>query len=374
MASHGGGQTGEVAERYRASMVLAGVGDAMGYRNGVWEFTFDGVAILRELKALGGLDKLSIKKCMVSDDQVMHLATAEALVEHGAERPLEELYPILAKHYVKCFDDMGGRAPGPMTSQSVRHLSFHRWDTIPYCRLGGGCGGAMRAMCIGLRFPGEENRDKLIAASIESSRMTHNHPTGLFGALVAALFTAYAIEKIPPIQWGRLLLDQILPRAYRYLEQQGRDWAEYQADLKYFEDHWRAYMLLRKIDNGEAEPTFPEVWGPAERDAYYSSIAWAGWGGASGHDSVIIAYDALLGAGDSWHELVYRGILHGGDNDSTGVICGAWFGALYGLAGVAPVSHYADLEYRDRAEAAAQRLLALATTANSTTSAQRNDE
>jgi ADP-ribosylarginine hydrolase len=91
---------------------------------------------------------------------------------------------------------------------------------------------------------------------------------------------------------------------------------------------------------------------------------------------VIIAYDALLGAGDSWHELVYRGILHGGDNDSTGVICGAWFGALYGLAGVAPVSHYADLEYRDRAEAAAQRLLALATTTanTTTTSAQRSDE
>ena len=26
-----------------------------------------------------------------------------------------------------------------------------------------------------------------------------------------------------------------------------------------------------------------------------------------------------------------RGILHGGDNDSTGTIAGAWFGALYGL-------------------------------------------
>jgi hypothetical protein len=33
---------------------------------------------------------------------------------------------------------------------------------------------------------------------------------------------------------------------------------------------------------------------------------------------VIIAYDALLGAKGSWNELVYRGILHGGDNDSTG--------------------------------------------------------
>jgi hypothetical protein len=106
--------------------------------------------------------------------------TVQALVEHG-ERPLEELYPILAKHYIASFDDMGGRAPGPMTGQSVRHLKSEPWDSmcpahahvavcgvcsharcgscaaIPYCRLGGGCGGAMRAMCIGLRFPGEAN-------------------------------------------------------------------------------------------------------------------------------------------------------------------------------------------------------------------------
>ncbi len=65
----------------------------------------------------------------------------------------------------------------------------------------------------------------------------------------------------------------------------------------------------------------------------------SGWGGSSGHDSVIIAYDALLGCKGSWEEFCNRGILHGGvmiitieslidpgDNDSTGAIGGAWFG------------------------------------------------
>jgi len=45
-------------------------------------------------------------------------------------------------------------------------------------------------------------------------------------------------------------------------------------------------------------------------------------------------YDALLAAGNSWDELCMRAVLHGGDSDSTGAIACAWFGALYGFAGV----------------------------------------
>jgi len=45
-------------------------------------------------------------------------------------------------------------------------------------------------------------------------------------------------------------------------------------------------------------------------------------------------YDALLAAGNSWEELCMRAVLHGGDNDSTGAIACAWFGALYGFTGV----------------------------------------
>jgi len=54
---------------------------------------------------------------------------------------------------------------------------------------------------------------------------------------------------------------------------------------------------------------------------------------------LVCRYDSLLAAGNSWEELCMRGVLHGGDNDSTGAIAGACFGALYGFTGV-PKCHY----------------------------------
>ena len=108
------------------------------------------------------------------------------------------------------------------------------------------------------------------------------------------------------------------------------------------------------------------------RGRFYRSISFRGWGGASGHDCVIIAYDALLGSRGCWvrfrvsgilllcmlptpiadrvycggcpqDQLVRRGVLHGGDNDSTGTIAGAWWGACYGFRGV-PGGNYKAME------------------------------
>lgn len=51
----------DMPSRYKAAMVLSGVGDAMGYRSGDWEFNFVGADIHKELKQLGGIGKLHMK-------------------------------------------------------------------------------------------------------------------------------------------------------------------------------------------------------------------------------------------------------------------------------------------------------------------------
>uniref|UniRef100_A0A4W3GWR9 [Protein ADP-ribosylarginine] hydrolase-like n=3 Tax=Callorhinchus milii TaxID=7868 RepID=A0A4W3GWR9_CALMI len=62
-------------------MLLSAVGDALGYRNEQWEYCESGEQIHSELEGLGGLGNIHV--CLphwpVSDDTVLHLASAQAL-------------------------------------------------------------------------------------------------------------------------------------------------------------------------------------------------------------------------------------------------------------------------------------------------------
>lgn len=84
-------------DQFKASMVLSAVGDALGYKNGEWEFCDSGEAIHQELQSLGGLENIDIKGWVVSDDTVLHLATAEALVSSWKTR--QELFLTIASKY-----------------------------------------------------------------------------------------------------------------------------------------------------------------------------------------------------------------------------------------------------------------------------------
>jgi hypothetical protein len=158
-----------------------------------------------------------------------------------------------------------------------------------------------------------------------------------------------------------------------------------------------------------AQWTPKQAWGVQERDAYYSSISWDGWGGASGRPqepSFPVCLSSLdhatmglqmgrprccdyrlrraagreelmartgLPRNPAWRGQQYHqssplsfvrcrvnrvhAILTKA-NLCAGAICRAWFGALYGYHGV-PRCNYEALEYRERAEAAADTLLKL---------------
>jgi ADP-ribosylarginine hydrolase len=256
--------------------------------------------------------------------------------------------------YIDCFDDMGGRAPGGTCGGGVRLLSRlgQNWRKVPYSAYGGGCGASMRSAAIGLLYHGAKWREHLIAVSIESGRLTHNHPTGFLGAMVASAFTALAIEGVPKVRWGTILLKELLPLSREYLQRCKRDWEEIERDMKRFEGQWTEYLEIRgllDVDENNAAtttPKFPENYGVAERDEFYNKWSYRGWAGASGDDSVIIAYDALLGAGDDWENLMERGALHAGDSDSTATVAGAWWGAFHGFHHV-PTPNTQHLEKKE---------------------------
>ncbi|XP_068760810.1 ADP-ribosylhydrolase ARH1-like [Montipora capricornis] len=346
-------------DRFKACMLLSAVGDALGYKNGDWEFCHSGQAIHNELRKLGGLENIDIKGWIVSDDTVLHLATAEALVSSWATR--DELFNKVASMYRESMQDMAGRAPGNTTMTNCAKLRPGRPGgfVVPFNSHGGGCGAAMRSMCIGLLYNSPEKVDDLIAVSIESGRMTHNHPTGYLGSLASALLTSFAVQGKPVREWGAALV-ATLPRALSYIKETGRDVKENEENWSYFTNSWTGYLRTRGILHGNSDPLFPDEYSINDRDAFYKSLSYRrGWAGASGHDAPMIAYDALLGAGASWEELCSRAMFHGGDSDSTGVIAGAWWGVLYGMEGV-PKKNYEKLEYKKRIEKAAADLFAKA--------------
>ena len=358
----------ELEERYEAAMVLSGAGDALGFKNSIWEICHMGEDIHEELEDLGGVNKIKVElpDWRVSDDTVMHMATAEALIEwydlnktsDSEPEPQEQLYLKLAAKYKESMNDMKGRAPGRACFASCKLLKPDESGgyIVPFNRTGGGCGAAMRAMCIGLFYPRPEDLEKLITVSIESGRITHHHPTGYLGALTTALFASYSIQGKPLKEWGAGLMNT-LPKALEHVKRSNICVDQNVEAWDYFTKQWTKYLKLRGISDGKSSAKFPKDFGVTERDAFYSSIGYmrGGFGGKSGHDAPMIAYDSLLGYNGSWPDLCSRAMFHGGDSDSTGVIAACCYGAMFGFKGVHK-NNYINLEYKERLQGIARKL------------------
>ncbi|XP_009274352.1 PREDICTED: protein ADP-ribosylarginine hydrolase-like protein 1 isoform X1 [Aptenodytes forsteri] len=348
-------------DKFKAALVLAGVGDALGYRNFSRENNALGAKIQQELKEIGGLENLVLSpdKWPVSDNTLMHMATAEAVItDYWC---LEDLYRELVKRYVDAVDKLSGRQPDPATIEGCRELKpdnyLLAWHT-PFNEKGSGFGASTKAMCLGMRYWKPERLESLIEVSIECGRMTHNHPTGFLGSLCTALFVAYAIQGKPLVQWGREMM-KIVPMAEEYCKKTIRHMAEYQEHWFYFEAKWQFYLEEREInEENQNKPVFPDNYDAEEREKTYRRWSSEGRGGRRGHDAPMIAYDALLGCGGDWTELCNRSMFHGGESAATGSIAGCLYGLVYGLSKV-PKGLYQDLEQRERLEYLGENLYRL---------------
>ncbi len=354
-------------DKYYACMLLHAVGDTVGFKNSEWEFKKGGVdKVLEkvyEFIDLGGATHISLKGWRISDDTILHIKTAEALLTNF--NSLNTYGNTLKEKYIEAYNQFEKegfeqRYPGNMTINIIQRLKNGLdWNQNPYNIEGGGSGASMRCLCIGLAYNGESNRDKLMQMSIESSRITHNSATGYLGGYVSALFTALAIEKKPINEWPFILMEILQSdRIEKYIKESGRGLETYQTDSHIFISKWAKYIEDKFDDDHNIVKTrssidlmyrsryyndafhyrrpkisreYSSKSTEVRRSYYNASSSNIGNIGSGGDDSVIIAYDSLIDAGNNWEKLVYYAMLHTGDADTTGCIAGGLYGALYGL-------------------------------------------
>lgn len=361
-----------VDNRFHACLLLHALGDTIGFKNGDWEFNYHipkvdytfTLEIVFEFFSLGGINGINLKGWIVSDDTLFHLKTAIALIKESND--VNNFAETVTLEYIDALDKMKNekRYPGVATVdnlQDIKNITDRKWFNTPYNFHFGGCGAAMRTPCIGLILFGKHNRQKLIAFAMEASRNTHNSAVGYLGGITAALFTAFAMEKIAIKRWAFELLDILKPDGLveQYIKNTfGFD--DYLKDKDTFIDKWKQFVNDRFV-NGE--PVYPKTFNhPEFRSLYYGE----NFGfhlmnntfnlpGSGGDDCTIIAYDTLLNCNGFWEKAVIFGMLHVGDSDTTGCLVGAWYGAVYGFGDV-PDSNLKYLEFKTEIEKLAETL------------------
>jgi ADP-ribosylarginine hydrolase len=332
--------------KINASLCIGSYLDTLGFKDGNWEFNFGlepetlikASLVLNEIThqyfALGG-NNIDISKWNASDDTILMIATKNAVIKGGKDKDYIEEYLKSLPELIK-----DKRQSGFSTIKSLNILKKTKKLSLEYSSNMGGNGAAIRTAFIGLKYNKKDDFNKLLHQSIFSSRLTHNYTVGFLGGFVTAYFCSLAMNNIDPFKWAELLISKI-NNIDNYMKKTDI-YDNYMRDKDLFWDLWKKYIEERLLgfEYKSKEYIF-------SADRYNELIKYTpgiskispdyGKFAASGIGAVIVAYDSLLMSYNfkkkeyNFENLVFFSTLHFGDNDSTGIIAGCWYGALNGF-------------------------------------------
>ena len=334
------------------------IGDIIGFGNGEIEFNFntsnkidnrydiDKISTYSNRHVVdfiskGGYTGIDLSNDIASDDSILLLAVLDAMTKVNNRDILDVVEIIKDKliEYITNDKKRDQRYYGNRTLDSINRInSGKKWYNFGFSERAGGCGASMRSMPIGLKYHNEDQLDKLIEISIESSRITHNNPIGYLGGFVSALFTSFGIQKHEPKTWIFKLIsilkqDNILDLIENKITKTfPKDYDNHRENYLKFLQYCKKYVEIRFDEDKNFKENIANRFFDQRSQFYFNHFGEQHkfFPGSNGFDSVIIAYDCLLDCKGSFETLLYYSALHSGDSDSTGCIAGAFFGAYYG--------------------------------------------
>jgi len=356
-------------KKITAAFLLGFMGDIIGFGNGITEFNnsnrfshdnfgdkFEqaGADYSNELVFNfiyeGGFKTHPKPSYTVSDDSIMLEANAKALIEWGRvtkdtqKSDIDLLINIIKKEYIELIKDRLELEKfervykgGLTTINYLKKLKIgNDYKDFAYDDKAGGSGGSMRSAIIGVVFNKKSNLLKLIEVAIESTCLTHPNAIAFLGSIMVALFASYAVAGIEPVRWCvdamEVLESDIIDNYIKTKKETYETF--YMRDKKIFINKWKDYIEDRFDEYDFTYKKSMVMKYPSQRTLFYNKFSARKkdiYPGAGGDDSVIIGYDCLVDSEGSWDKVVYYSMLHVGDSDTTGTICGFLYGLYYGL-------------------------------------------
>ena len=353
--------------------------ETFGFFNSKWEFNYgnkidtikDGVIMnyffIHQYTMLGGMEQINITNLNASDDTILMLATCEAVNNGGGE-------VNYINSYLKYYEELKNekRQAGNVTLSSLEKIRLTKSiKSIEYSNSHGGNGCAIRTAPIGLKY--WNDYDKVCEEALIASLVTHNYPLGYLGGIVAALFTAYAVNNINPFEWSENLIKLYKKKYFNKLVSKYSE-QNVEKEINDYFLWWEKYNELRLSKMKYRNlPIFINPNSKILDLLNYTPVQYLikmkGYDkmGGSGLEAVILAYDNLLLSTKpnnkvnthvnifnplvdiinpefDWNTLFFNNVFFFGDNDSIGAISGAWYGAFLGIDKF-PLDKIKDLEF-----------------------------